>query len=59
MKHLIQSITNTYRTFRLLSNPRVGEMLSAELQKQITKSQVEKIGEKTFHHRYFFIQVVD
>lgn len=58
MKTLFNTITNTYRTFKLLSNPRVGEMLKAELGKEIAKSQVKKATDETFYHGHYFVQVV-
>jgi len=58
MKKLFSTLSNTYKTFKLLSNPKVNELLSAELQKQIASNQIEKFDGKTFHHGHFFIQVV-
>ncbi len=58
MQKLFSTLTNTYRTFKLLSNPKVGELLSKELQKEIVTHQIEHPTGETFHHRYYAVQVV-
>lgn len=59
MKTLFNSLSNTYKVFKLLSNPKVGELLNGQLQKEIAKSQVKQIEDITFYHGHYFVQVMN
>ncbi len=51
MKSLMNSVVNTIKAVKLLSNPQFSEMLQKELQRKSYNSEA-------FHHKHYVVQVV-
>jgi len=51
MKTLFNTVTNTIKAVKLLSDPRFSKMLEKEI-KETT------YGKETFHHKHYIVQVM-
>ncbi len=52
MKKLVQTLSNTYKAVRLLSNPAFAELLEQKV------SPKEKRG-NSFYHKHYIVQVMN
>lgn len=59
MRRIIRTINNTVRVVRLLSNPRLMEILDTELQKR-SKNITPRLGQNDIlYHKHYLIQIVN
>ena len=59
MKALMDTLSNTYRAVRLLSNPEVGAYLETQFQKKPTEESQEPFGKKNaFYHKHYIVHVL-
>lgn len=61
MKTFLNTLSNTYKAVRLLSNPTVGAYLEAQLrEKKVPSHKGETFGKKdAFFHKHYIVHVVN
>lgn len=58
MKRLLDTLTNTYRTLKLLADPEVVEKLTV-IREEKKSAETPKLGvHDLYHHKHFMVQVI-
>jgi hypothetical protein len=58
MKRLLNTLTTTYRTLKLLADPEVAEKLTV-IREEKKLEKTPKLGvHDLYHHKYFMVQIV-